>query len=85
MKNFLILLSISLTLYLSSALFKLYYESKVYNKTFIADISSKEKLLSKDYVGAMFDSYLYIKNAYEIYKSFKPENCFRLSKLFNSL
>ncbi|MEO0143698.1 MAG: hypothetical protein ABIL45_02050 [candidate division WOR-3 bacterium] len=77
MKNFLILLSISLTLYLSSALFKLYYESKVYNKTFIADISSKEKLLSKDYVGAMFDSYLYIKNAYEIYKSSKPENCFR--------
>ncbi|MEO0152012.1 MAG: hypothetical protein ABIL52_08510 [candidate division WOR-3 bacterium] len=77
MKNFLILLSISLTLYLSAALFKIYYESKVYNKTFIADLSSEEKLIGHEYekevkyVGTIGDSYSYIKRGYWIYKEFK--------------
>ncbi len=77
MKNFLILTLTSIALYSFAVLFKVHYESKVYNKTFIADLSNTYNLLRQNYIGTTSDSYGYIKNAYSIYKTLKPSDCFR--------
>ncbi|MEO0224055.1 MAG: hypothetical protein ABIL76_03050 [candidate division WOR-3 bacterium] len=77
MKNFFILLFLSIVLYLFSAISKIYYETKNYKKTFISDLSSLNNVLNKNYVGTIADSYHYIKNAYSVYKNLKPIDCFR--------
>jgi len=50
MKNYVILI-ILLILYISSATFKVFYESKKFNREYIANLSSMESFLSKSYVG----------------------------------
>jgi len=77
LRNFSLLFLISFILYTSSAIFKIYYEVKNFKKEFIADISNLDNLLNKNYVGTIADSYGYIKNAYGVYKKFKPIDCFR--------
>ena len=67
-------------LYFSSAIFKVVYESKKYKKEYIADLSSEERFLSKNYVGAGRDTYHYLKQAYSVYKTLKP---FRRLKTFS--
>ncbi|MFZ8847442.1 MAG: hypothetical protein ACO2O6_09685 [Candidatus Hydrothermia bacterium] len=76
MKNYVILITL-LILYISSATFKVFYESKKFNKEYIANLSSMESFLSKSYVGTIADSYHYLKQAYSVYKTFKPYDCFR--------
>jgi hypothetical protein len=67
-----VLLFLPLTLFTSSTIFKIYYESKKYHKSYIADLRTMENFLSKDYVGTNNNSYHYLKNAYSIYLTLKP-------------